>query len=141
MQSLDYAIIKFINDLVSREIWLQLIVSPLGEWLIFAMVLLVLVLVWRLYRRKETVMAKKLAELLAASLLLPYLVNLVISSLWFRPRPFILPDVVLFISQPLSPKSFPSDHSAWAFALALSVFLVDKKTGSLMFVLAALVAL
>lgn len=76
-----------------------------------------------------------------ASAVAAWAVNQGIGLLWFRPRPFAeLPGVHEIIGKSALDKSFPSDHSSFAFALAAAVFLVDRRWGSVFLVLAALIA-
>lgn len=65
----------------------------------------------------------------------------VISHLVDRPRPIVAhPDIThLFVS--LTPdSSFPSDHATASFAIAVSIFLRNKRIGALALVLAALLS-
>ncbi len=59
---------------------------------------------------------------------------------YFRPRPGSVLDVETLISLPSS-SSFPSGHATFFFALAASVFLVDRKWGLWFFLGAFLVGL
>ena len=65
------------------------------------------------------------AALLSASLAL--LANQAIAHLWDRPRPFAAHPVGthLFAAAPTDP-SFPSDHAAAAFAIAVAVFAFSR---------------
>lgn len=78
---------------------------------------------------------------LLLSLLLSMLMGKVIlKNLIERPRPFITdPSVVLKIAPPGS-FSFPSGHTLDAFASATAIFLCDRKTGIVAFVVASLIA-
>jgi len=69
-----------------------------------------------------------------------YLFSQLIGWLASRQRPFIeLADVVKLIFDPVSNKSFPSDHTVMSFAIALSVFYLHKKWGAFFIILAALI--
>lgn len=59
-----------------------------------------------------------------------------------RPRPFIAhPDSVhLFMSHAADP-SFPSEHATAAFAIAMAIWLRDRRWGAVVLVLAAVLAL
>lgn len=71
-----------------------------------------------------------------------YVTNTLISFIYFRPRPFAaLADVHLLITKSAAEKSFPSDHSALAFAIAVSVYLIHKKAGFVFLLAAVFVAL
>jgi len=65
----------------------------------------------------------------------------VITHLWERPRPFVAhPDVAhLFVSHSLDP-SFPSDHATAAFAIAVSIFLRNRRIGAIAIAMAAILA-
>lgn len=79
-----------------------------------------------------------LAILLSFSLaaVLGYAFKLIIA----RPRPFLLsPEIELIIKAPKG-YSFPSNHSALAFAAATAVFLENKYYGLIAVLIAALVA-
>lgn len=55
-------------------------------------------------------------------------VNQIIIRLWDRPRPFV--DGTAHLLLPPNPDpSFPSDHAAFAFAVAMSIWLVNRKVG------------
>jgi undecaprenyl-diphosphatase len=70
--------------------------------------------------------------------------DLLISTLWKRPGPFVSHASVINIhlqNLNLNNSSFPSSHTYIAFGIAMSVFLYGhKKLGSLLFLLAVLVA-
>jgi undecaprenyl-diphosphatase len=65
----------------------------------------------------------------------------VITHIWERPRPYVAhPDLShLFISASPDP-SFPSDHATAAFAIAVSIFLRNRRIGALALVMAAVLA-
>jgi undecaprenyl-diphosphatase len=79
------------------------------------------------------------AALLSASLAL--LANQAIASLWDRPRPFAAhPLSTHLFAAPSTDPSFPSDHSAAAFAIAVAVFCFSRRAGSAFIGAAALIA-
>ena len=47
-----------------------------------------------------------------------YLSNILLSFWWWRPRPFVVLDVMPLIKVGVATKSFPSDHAALAFFIA-----------------------
>jgi undecaprenyl-diphosphatase len=68
-------------------------------------------------------------------------VNLVVSHLWYRPRPFVEhPSTVHLLVKHSSDASFPSDHAAAAFAIAVVLLVVHRRLGALAVLAAALVA-
>ena len=69
-------------------------------------------------------------------------INRWIGEIFFRPRPFaVYTEVQRLIEKSPLEKSFPSDHSATVFALAFSVFLVNRRWGVVLLTLAGGVAL
>lgn len=65
--------------------------------------------------------------------------NVVISHIWDRPRPFIALHVKPLLAH-AADASFPSDHAAGAFAIAVAVLLILRRIGLLALLLAALIA-
>lgn len=82
---------------------------------------------------------KRLIILAFVSSLFAFLINLIISIFRFRPRPFITHQEIHQLVFHISDKSFPSDHTTIAFVLAFSLFLINKKWGSIFLVLAFLI--
>lgn len=69
-----------------------------------------------------------------------YTTNYLISLVYFRARPFVaLTDVHQLIFKETAEKSFPSDHAALAFAIAIAVLLAHRKWGIAFFVVALFV--
>jgi undecaprenyl-diphosphatase len=91
---------------------------------------------WRSVNGRHGVVAAGLAALLALA------VAQVIAGLWDRPRPYEAHpgDAHLLISPSPDP-SFPSDHAAAAFAIAVSIFLRHRKAGWLALAMAGTLAL
>ncbi len=76
-----------------------------------------------------------------AAAALAWIANQGIGALWFRPRPFAdLAGTSNLIGISDLTKSFPSDHAAISFALASSIFLVDRKWGWALLGMALLVS-
>ena len=64
-----------------------------------------------------------------ASSALALLLNQVISKVWDRPRPFVDHAGLTVFASHSTDASFPSDHASAAFAIAVAVFLVHRRTG------------
>ena len=79
------------------------------------------------------------AVLAAGSALIALGVNQVISRAWFRPRPFTHHTALLLLPASHDP-SFPSDHAAFAFAVATVLLLTSRRLGGPALVYAAVVA-
>lgn len=70
-----------------------------------------------------------------------YAINTAIGLVKFRVRPFeALPEVLPLITGLLTQKSFPSGHATLAFALAASIYYLDKRWGIMFSILAVLVS-
>ncbi len=56
-----------------------------------------------------------------------YVISFIIGYLLFEPRPYTIGLTNLLINEPMTAKSFPSDHAAIAFVLALGFWRLDKR--------------
>lgn len=63
-------------------------------------------------------------------------INIIISLLYFHPRPFMIPTGILLIAH-IPETSFPSDHTTLMFAISLMflTFRNFRRTGAILFVL------
>lgn len=104
--------------------------------LIFVLALMVGVLGFGKRREHD----RPFAYAAAWSSMLAFIVSLAIGALVRRPRPFVLPTIVSRIHAPLTEFSFPSSHSAVAFAIAASLTLARPGLGAIALLLAAFVA-
>lgn len=66
--------------------------------------------------------------------------NLIIKNIFDRVRPYDFNKAVKLIVPPEKDSSFPSGHSMSSFAVAVSVWLHNKKIGAAVFCFAALIA-
>jgi undecaprenyl-diphosphatase len=65
-----------------------------------------------------------------ASMTLAYVLRIILGKIFFRLRPFVeLANVHQLIFVPPSEPSFPSGHAATSFALAFTIFWVDREWG------------
>ncbi|MBI4280700.1 phosphatase PAP2 family protein [Candidatus Uhrbacteria bacterium] len=139
---MDLYLFRLINNLAGQSAVLDWAGRFFASGLLWAMMFVLLILFARRSRPAEE--RHEFATVLVAGLagLGAFVTNTIISWLYFRPRPFVaFPDVHLLIAKDAAEKSFPSDHAAIAFALALAVFLAHRKLGYLFLALATLVAL
>jgi len=136
----DYQLFKLINDFATKNLYLDWLGIFAAKYLIFVIVAISLSLFIR----------NRLAAINAfISSIIALAINYLISLIYFRPRPFVSHLVNLLISKPASDKSFPSDHTALAFALAFSIYFslrqaqgkLNKKLGIFLLVLALIVGL
>lgn len=68
-------------------------------------------------------------------------INVCISSTYFRERPFVALEISPLIAETPTSKSFPSNHTATAFALATVVFVSRRRLGSGLLACAILIGL
>ncbi len=66
--------------------------------------------------------------------------QLILKNLFGRPRPCHIDQAFKLLVERPSSSSFPSTHSAWAFAAATAVFMNFRKAGIATFVVAAIIA-
>lgn len=85
---------------------------------------------------------KKKRALIASlvSVIISFGVNQLIGFFYFRPRPFVAQSVNLLLSHSAD-SSFPSDHAAVGFAIAMSIFLENKAWGLFLIILASAISL
>jgi undecaprenyl-diphosphatase len=83
---------------------------------------LVLLLLW-FFGNKKSKYTVVFATITGA---LGLFINVVISNIYYEPRPFVTHYVYLLI-QHARDASFPSDHGTGAFSLALTVLLLHRK--------------
>lgn len=68
-------------------------------------------------------------------------INWLIPLFYLRPRPFLDHAVVQLLPIDPASKSFPSDHAAISFAIAMAVFQYNKFWGIIFFILASFVSI
>ncbi|MGE7543535.1 phosphatase PAP2 family protein [Sporosarcina newyorkensis] len=68
-------------------------------------------------------------------------IDKIIEMSFFRARPFVNHDVTMLVDKLDSDPSFPSNHTAGSFALALALFWKRRKMGAVLLVFAGLMAL
>ncbi len=123
---LNYSIFQEINAPAGTNPLLDIVMIFCANWLIFFFPILLIILWGRPLRwRKQPIRpgeAEALQERRSVVLwigiacLIAYALNLLIEQFLFEPRPFINHHVHLLIAH-AADASFPSDHTAWAFAV------------------------
>ena len=133
---MDAALYTAINGLAGHVDSLDDVLAFIANYGQYLM-LVPLVLLWfwpvgSRTRRQWSVITAVLAVLLALG------TNQVISHIWDRPRPFVAHAHVLLLAASTDP-SFPSDHAAGAFAIAIALLLFWRRAGWLAIAFAALI--
>ena len=146
--NLDNQIFHIINSLASKSQILDLFGIFCAKYLIF--ILFIIYFIWWIFlsRTKPSenwpmLGKRKWLDLFSVILAvaLAILINYLLSFAHFRARPFISSSVINLIGNPFSVKSFPSDHTAVVFALALAVWFYNKKLGYIFLVSAVFVGI
>jgi membrane-associated phospholipid phosphatase len=136
---LDYSLYKTINGLSGSsagDTLFKLLANDL-QMVLVALVALTFLFPWETKRRER----QTGAVLATAAAGLALLINQPIAAMVDRVRPYAAhpAHAHLLISRSHDP-SFPSDHATGAFALAIGIWLYDRTIGTVLLVLAALLA-
>jgi len=137
---MDWTLYRSLNDFAYRQDWFE---DPLRFFAqdaqyFFVALLAVLFLTggkWASRNARHGVVAAGFSAGLALG------IAQLITHIWERPRPYVAhPDLShLFISASPDP-SFPSDHATAAFAIAVSIFLRNRRIGALALAMATVLA-
>ena len=107
----------------------------------YAMVLIVLSLAFKTYRATGWRRQDMAIVAIGSAVLARLGVAQIIKTLYDHPRPYwILENVQLLLAKEIE-YSFPSGHTIFVFALAMGVYLYNKKVGRWFFYAAGLVGL
>jgi undecaprenyl-diphosphatase len=132
----DYYLLRELNHFSGAHDWFE---DAVGRYVSLSAVLFAAVLVVGLLAGGS---ARRAAVSGTVSLGLALAVAHVVSGLVDRPRPFVAhPHAVHLFVAHAPDASFPSDHATAAFAIAMAVWLRDRRWGAALLVLAALLAL
>lgn len=142
MQPLDEPLFRLVNDLAGTSSVLDVAGVFAARYLIFIMgAVPVVMLAGRWWPAAERVHAQRAVYRALIASVTALAGNALIALSFFRTRPYVALDRVhALIGPPLTPKSFPSDHAAIAFAIAVSVWFAWPRLGGWMVAAAALVA-
>ncbi|MFJ2365385.1 undecaprenyl-diphosphatase [Pseudomonas sp. NPDC087697] len=134
MEELNRSLFMAINASVDASAPMRSLAMFLAQWLIFCVPLLLIGLWLRGTRQQRSA-----AVTATLSIVFALGCNLLISSLWFHPRPFMVGLGQNFLEH-AAESSFPSDHATVMFSLAFGLMLAAlRKLGLLVLLLGALV--
>ena len=134
---MDYPLEQWINAPAGSHPLLDTVMVHAAAWgeAIFIGLIIVWFLVgWLRHRAAD----RQGAIAAAAGAGMALLVNVLISHLWTRPRPFVTHPAVHVLLRHSTDASFPSDHASPAFAIAAILFAVHRKLGTLALLFAVL---
>lgn len=126
LSQLNYALFQSINGLAGTYPWLDTLMIFCANSLVFCLPLVMLLMwgrpvAWRgqqLSADELAILHERRAAVLwvAIACIAAYVMNLLVEQVIFEPRPFITHHVHQLIAH-AADGSFPSDHTAWAFAV------------------------
>jgi undecaprenyl-diphosphatase len=133
-ESLDYTLFHAVNGLASRSSALNALMIGSAKYLpiAFALALVALWLSWRARNQRAAFLA-------GVSALIALGLGQLIGKALPRPRPYLSHAVNQLISPSLD-TSFPSDHAILGFAVAVMVWRYNRRAGTALLILAALMA-
>jgi undecaprenyl-diphosphatase len=138
---MDWSVVHDLNELIRTH---DLLEDPLTLFASLAVTIYAVatVALW-FVSRPEGARRLRLACVSAlASAGLALLLNQAIAHLWDRPRPYAThPHSLVLFTTPSHDPSFPSDHAAAAFAIAVAVVFFSRRLGAVFLVFAAAIAL
>jgi membrane-associated phospholipid phosphatase len=136
----DWALFHAVNSGVATREWLEDPTTALAGVIVplYALGSVGLWFVARPYGPVRWKLASASALVAAAVALLA---NQAISYLWERPRPFTHAALTHVLGTRTTDPSFPSDHTAAAFAIAFAVFTFSRRAGAVFLAVATLIGL
>ncbi|BCJ87771.1 phosphatase PAP2 family protein [Effusibacillus dendaii] len=134
----DFQLFQMINGIAGHNHALDRLVALFTT---YGPTLFGLLLVWIWFSRKGNLINNRKTAILAVlAALVALAINQLIGSIYSRPRPFVNHTVNLLVSHSAD-FSFPSDHSAGAFALAFALLRLRNRFAKPLLVLAVLLGL
>lgn len=139
MAKADEAVFLWLNGLVGKLPFFDRIVElVVSDYLVPVSLALALVGMWfaggdTLARQKHQIGVFVALSAMAISSLAVFTIN----AAYFRPRPFVDHEVTRLFYAPTD-SSFPSNPAAAAFAIAVAVWVVNRRLGSLLLTAAAM---
>lgn len=137
MNIFELKILDFIQENIKCDFldWFMPLITKLGDGGVFWIVIAIVLLFFKKYR--------KTGAMMGVALLLGLLVgNLTLKPLVGRIRPYDMPGTSIdLLVEGLSDKSFPSGHTLASFEGAVVLLLNDKRLGIPAIIIAVLVAL
>ncbi len=136
VKNLDHSLFQYFYQITGQNHWQDKILIFLAVYLIYA-IPVILIVVWFWSKDSKKVALKATAAGILAWL---FFCNL-IGAIWYRARPFVAQANVEEVLFHRPNRSFPSDHSAFLFALAFAFWLLGyKKLGVGIFILSVVIS-
>ena len=137
---MDYRLEQWVNGPAGSHPLLDAVMSFAASRA--AAIFIALVVAWLLYGVLRTTAVEEAgASLAALAAGAAFGVNQVLAAAWNRPRPFAAhPSTVHLLVKHVADSSFPSDHAAAGFAIALVLAVRHRRLGAMALGFAALVS-
>ncbi|MFA7654249.1 MAG: phosphatase PAP2 family protein [Candidatus Magasanikbacteria bacterium] len=140
MIDINLYIFQRINSLAGKNKWLDAFGRAGGEWVIFGMLGWFFVISWLAMRANLQVSIRSIGILMISSLL-GWVLNWLLALFIHEPRPFVKDPNNNTMFHPLFPslfkwKSFPSDHTMFAFTIFFTALVLHLPLVWPLFVLA-----
>ena len=132
---MDHGLFELINQLAGKSDILDNLMIGLAK---YGVVLMALPLLYMWFKGDGD--KKKVVLLSLLSMAIALLINQIIGHIYFRQRPFAFHEVNLLLAKSADP-SFPSDHSAFVFAIAWLIMLKDRRIGAFALAIGVLVGI
>lgn len=129
----DTKLFYAVNNLTHHSAFLDRLAAAANK---YSLVLFGLILVWYFFKNRRAFWTAFWSAFLARGVF-----TILIRYFFPRTRPFVLlENVNRLVPQDPKEASLPSGHTATFFAIALAVYLYDKRAGSVLFILALLLS-
>ena len=127
-------IFRLINSWAGQNIWLDRFMIFFADWLGYLLIVGVVLCYLKDRQRYKDMLVISLTSAIIARFGLVTIMRL----FYYHSRPFmVLQDINVLMNHDIE-SSFPSGHAAFYFALAMGVYLYNKKAGYVYFALAGL---
>lgn len=124
-----------INSWAGRSQWLDKFMIFSAEWLGYFLIASVILCFFKNREKYRNMLLVSLGSAIVAR----FIFVEIIRYFYYNPRPFlVLENINVLLNHEIS-SSFPSGHATFYFALAMGVYLYNKKAGYIYFGLAGLI--
>ena len=115
---------RLINDLAGHNIWLDRFMVFAADKMGYLLILSVLIIFWKKNYFKKVVFVS-----FGSAIIARFAFVAILRYLLYSPRPFLVLENINRLMNHSLESSFPSGHATFYFALAMGVYLYNKKAG------------
>lgn len=127
---------RWINDLAGHNVWLDRFMVFAADKMGYFLILSIFVLFW-----KRDYFKKLIFVSLGSAIIARFVFVGLMRYFIYSPRPFLVLENVNRLMNHELESSFPSGHATFYFAMAMGVYLYNKKAGCIYLVLAGLLGI